>query len=437
MILPSGKLYMNRAKLFYIVFIATIPMPLLGYLDPGSGSMLFSAVIGIVATVFFIIKSVFYKILDIPSYFRGIKRDRSRHSIVFYSEGPQYWNVFMPVIRELDKKGVKILYLSSSRNDPGLNSGFSNVESRCIGEGNKAFFTLNMLSADVLVMTTPGLDVLQIKRSRGVGKYVHITHSSGGVSGYSTFGLDYYDAVLTGGEGDQEFIETIEKVRSLPAKEIVPIGCTYLDVMREKMAVMDQTVLNNGRQTVLISPTWGDHGLLNKYGQELLSIIGSSGNFNVIVRPHPQSFVSEKALMDRLNKEFPENDTFKWDRNPDGLESMKRADIMISDFSGIVFDFIFLFKKPVLTFRSQYDRKGKDSMDYPGVPWNIRSLDHVGRSLEKEDVRNIVPVIYSFIETGISEEVFNKLREGMDKYPMESGSRGAEFIIKTAGEKNE
>ena len=426
---------MNRTKLFYLVFIAAIPMPLLAYLDPGSGSMLFSAVIGIVATVFFVIKGLFYKILDIPGYIRGMKRDRNRHSIVFYSEGSQYWNVFMPVIKKLDEKGIHVIYLSSSKSDPGLNSGFSNIESRWIGEGNKAFFALNMLSAEVLVMTTPGLDVLQIKRSRGVKKYVHITHSSGGVSGYSTFGLDYYDAVLTGGEGDKEFIETIEKVRSLPAKEIVPIGCTYLDVMREKFAVMEPHAFNNGRRTVLISPTWGSHGLLNKYGQELLSILRSAGKFNIIVRPHPQSFVSEKVLMDKLESEFPENDVFKWDRNPDGLCSMKSADIMISDFSGIVFDFIFLFRKPVLTFRSQYDRKGKDSMDYPGIPWNIRSLDLVGRSLEKEDIPNIVSVVDSFIEAGISDDVFNKLKEGMDKCPGESGAKGAEFIINIAGEK--
>lgn len=425
---------MNRNKLSYLVITIIAPLPLLAYLDPGSGSMLFSAVIGIVATVFFIIKGVFYKIIDLPAHLKGIRGKKSSHSIVFYSEGSQYWNVFMPVIRELSNRGVKCTFLSGRQNDPGINCGFEHVETKFIGEGNKSFFYLNTLTADICVMTTPGLDVLQIKRSPGVKKYVHITHSSGGASGYSTFGLDYYDAVLTGGEGDKEFIETIENVRSLKKKEIFPIGCTYLDIMRENLAVMKSAVHKSEKKTVLISPTWGSHGLLNKYGAELLSVLRSAGKFNIIIRPHPQSYISEKPLMERLQKEFPEESFFIWDRNPDGLESMKNSDIMISDFSGIVFDFIFLFRKPVLTFRSQYDRKGKDSMDYPGVPWNIRSLDLVGKSLEKEDIQNIVTMIDSFIETGISNEIFNKLREGMDKYPMESGRRGADLIIKLTGE---
>ena len=257
---------MNKTVLTYLAFLIILPLPLLGYLDPGSGSMLFSAVIGIVATLFFVLKGVFFKILDIPSYLTGVtKGKKTNHPIVFYSEGPQYWNVFKPVIKELSDRGISCTYLSSKESDPGLSCGFLNVETKFIGEGNRAFFHLNTLTADVCVMTTPGLDVLQIKRSKGVKKYIHITHSSGGCSGYSTFGLDYYDIVLTGGEGDKEFIEKIEEIRGINKKIIEPSGCTYLDSMRERLA-QDDTVAGefNGRKTILISPTWGDHGQIGR-----------------------------------------------------------------------------------------------------------------------------------------------------------------------------
>ncbi|HQN74148.1 MAG TPA: CDP-glycerol--glycerophosphate glycerophosphotransferase, partial [bacterium] len=148
---------MNKTNvLTYLLFMFILPLPLFAYLDPGSGSMLFSAVVGIVATLFFVIKGVFFKIIDLPAYFSGVSRGkRAKHSIVFYSEGPQYWNIFLPVIKELNERNVKCTYLSSKENDPGLSCGFSNVDTKFIGEGNKAFFYLNTLSADVCIMTTP------------------------------------------------------------------------------------------------------------------------------------------------------------------------------------------------------------------------------------------------------------------------------------------
>lgn len=422
---------MNKYLFMWLILLLIVPLPLFGYLDPGSGSMLFSAVIGIVATIFFVIKGLFFKLIDIPAYLGGIRRGkRTKHSIVFYSEGPQYWNVFLPVLRELSKRCVRCTYLSSNEKDPGLNCGFEYVETKYIGEGNRAFFYLNTLEADVCVMTTPGLDILQIKRSKGVKKFVHITHSAGGCSGYSTFGVDYYDAVLTGGEGDKQFIETIEKIRNLPKKSIEIAGCTYLDAMREKLQERNSLQKNsNGRTTVLVSPTWGNHGLLNKYGSVILGKLTEVNRFNIIVRPHPQSFMAEKETIGELMKNFPTNEHFVWDREPDGLDSMCKADIMISDFSGIVFDFVFLFKKPVLSFKTHYDRKGKDSMDYPEIPWNIRNVEKTGRTLEEKDIDNLVEIIDEIIVSGLNTVDFDFLREGMDKYPYESGNRCAEFII--------
>ena len=428
---------MNKFFKIWLIFIILFPLPLFAYLDPGSGSMLFSAVVGIVATLFFVIKGVFFKILDIPSLLYGVKKGgKGKHRIVFYSEGPHYWNVFLPVIRELDKRGVKTTYLSSKENDPGLNCGFENVETKCIGEGNKAFFYLNTLSADICVMTTPGLDVLQIKRSRGVGKYVHITHSAGGSSGYSTFGVDYYDIVLTGGDGDKEFIKTVENIRGIPEKTVEAIGCTYLDIMREKLEKYPDDKKTDDKTTVLISPTWGSHGLLSKSGKEIIDKLSKQSDIRLIIRPHPQSFVAEKKMIDGLMKEYPQSEMLIWDQEADGLDSMRKADIMISDFSGIVYDFVFLFKKPVITFASEYDRKGRDSMDYPGVPWNLRSLEKIGKTIEQGEIENICEMVRDLSGKGIDGDMLKELQNGMDKYPGGSGVRGADMIEKIIAEKN-
>jgi len=70
-------------------------------------------------------------------------------------------------------------------------------------------------------------------------------------------------------------------------------------------------------------------------------------------------------------------------------------------------------------------------MDYPGTPWNISVLDVAGKSLNDGDIEKITEIIENIVDTGISEEIFDTLRDGMDKYPMESGKRAAEVILKT------
>lgn len=426
---------MNKNRvLTYLLLMIILPLPLFGYLDPGSGSMLFSAVIGIVATLFFVIKGLFFKIIDLPAYISGVGREKkTKHSIVFYSEGPQYWNVFLPVIKELSSRGIKCTYLTSKENDPGLTCGFPNIETKFIGEGNKAFFYMNTMTADVCIMTTPGLDVLQIKRSKGVRKYVHIPHSTGGgCSGYATYGTDYYDAVLTGGDSDIEFIRELEQVRGLPAKELVAIGCTYMDVLREKASKIKVTP--SDRITILLSPTWGLHGLLRKYGEKILTHLTNLNKFNIIVRPHPQGWISDKDLISELKNKFPDGEHLVWDSAPDGTESMKTADIMISDFSGIIFDFILLFEKPVLAFKGNYDKRGHDSMDIKEDPWVLQAVERTGISIEEKDVEDLESRINEKLED--KAEFVNHLEfihNSMDKFPGESGVRGADEITRIAG----
>ncbi len=410
------------------------------YLDPGSGSMLLSAILGIVATLFFFFKTVFFKVVNLLGGVRFRKEGVLKASkIVFYSEGGQYWNVFKPIVTALSRRGIRCTYLSSKQNDPGLSCSLEHVDTRCIGEGNKAFWILNTLETDICVMTTPGLDVLQLKRKKGVARYCHVTHSAGGAAGYSTYGLDYYDAVLVGGEGDKAMIRELEAKRGLPAKEIVVVGCTYLDAMRERLAEGAKEALpTDSKKTILLSPTWGQHGLLRRCGESLLASLTGSNKYRVIVRPHPQSFVSDLDVIGPLMSKYPESADLVWDRQQDGLATMQKADLMISDFSGIVFDFLFLFEKPVLCFAGRYDKRGKDAMDLSDDPWNVRSINALGAVIDDKDVENIVDRIQNALsqKKDFRDETA-KLRNDMDRYPNESGERAADALEAMLGEVSE
>ncbi len=108
-----------------LIAILMLPRSACAYLDPGTGGMLFSAFIGIVATLLFVCKSLIFKIKHLPSYISGEKIKRTNHEcerIVFYSEGGLYWYVFKPVIEELYNRRICCTYVSGDENDPGNKS---------------------------------------------------------------------------------------------------------------------------------------------------------------------------------------------------------------------------------------------------------------------------------------------------------------------------
>ena len=400
------------------------------YIDPGTGSMLISATIALFSVGFFMLKGVVYRKFNIGGVKGEILDPNMDYGLVFYSEGKQYWNVFKPILQEASKQGVSAYYFTSDKDDPGLDAAFESIVPMYIGSGREAFFSLNRLTADMVVMTTPGLDVLEIKRSKNVKHYCHIGHSLGSIAGYKAYGVDYFDSVLLGGQGDIVTIRELEKIRNLPSKNIEIVGHTYLDVARNVLesSNFDYTLFKEKRTTVLVSPTWGNHGLLTKYGEELLNKLVSIDKYNIIIRPHPQSFVSDKEVIDKLMIMFPESTTLQWNRDISNLKAMSHADIMISDFSGIIFDFFSLFKKPILTFNAQYEKRGRDAIDLNEDPWDIQMLDKIGRTIDANDIEYIEGLINQEMVSFSEVKEFNELARFIDTYPRQSGLKSLVYI---------
>ena len=98
---------------------------------------------------------------------------------------------------------------------------------------------------------------------------------------------------------------------------------------------------------MLLAPSWGESAILKKYGEKIIEVLLQTG-YHVIVRPHPQSFRSETEMIERIMKAYPDSDQLEWNRDNDNYEVLKRSDILISDFSGVIFDFTLIFDKPVI-----------------------------------------------------------------------------------------
>ena len=135
-------------KLFYLFYFFLINCFFAySYIDPGTGSMLFAVLTGIISTLFFVGKTFLIKVKTLPFWFnKSEKKSVSKmKKYVFYSEGSQYWNIFKPIVEEFDRRGISCFYFTSDKEDPGLNYNSEFIESSFIGKGNKAYAKLNIL----------------------------------------------------------------------------------------------------------------------------------------------------------------------------------------------------------------------------------------------------------------------------------------------------
>lgn len=398
---------------------------ILFYIDPGTGSMLFSIVIGLVTMLYFFGKAAFIKVKFILSGGKATT-SKSHSPLVIYSESKRYWNVFKPVLDALERKAIPTVYYASSEDDPVFSVEYKHITSEFIGEGNKAFTRLNFLEADVCLMTTPGLDVYQLKRSRGVKHYAHILHAVDDATGYRLFGLDYFDSVLLSGEYQKAHIRLLEKQRNIKEKELIVVGCPYLDELQKKVA--DLSGRKNESFTVLVAPSWGKSGILSRYGASLLDSLVQTG-FSIIVRPHPQSKQSEKEILEALEMRYKAAQNLEWDYSNDNLNALSRSDIMISDFSGVIFDYAFLFNKPFLYVNSDFDARPYDSYDLEEQPWKFRVLPEIGVELQENDFGRIGQLILETSKSSMLEENRKNANATAWQYKGKSGEMVADFLV--------
>lgn len=364
-------------------------MQVILYIDPGTGSMLFTVLIGILGAFVYTLRMLWIRLR-----FRltgGKSKDsRKKYPLVIFSDDKRYWNIFAPICRELGSRGIDTVYFTQSPDDPALTQKDPHVKAVCIGKDNRAFTKLNYLRSDILLSTTPGLEVYQWKRSPEVKWYVHIPHAPSDITLYRMFGLDYYDAVLLSGDYQAEQIRQLEALRELPPKELVKVGIPYMDEMAARLSQAEQ--LPPHPTTVLLAPSWGESALFSVYGGEILRVLLGTG-YHVIVRPHPQSFVSEKERMEALRREFPESDRLEWNRDRDNFQVLRRSDILISDFSGVIFEFSLIYDKPVIYTDPNFDLGPYDAWWLKDPLWTVGALPRIGEALTRENLPELKSLI--------------------------------------------
>lgn len=397
------------------------------YIDPGTGSMLFAILVGIAGAAFYSLRMLWIK-LRFKISGGVIGENGERIPFVIFSDDKRYWPVFEPICREMDRRGQDIIYMTASQDDPALKNTYVHVKAEFIGKGNRAFARLNFLNAAIVLSTTPGLDVFQWRRSKNVQYYVHIPHAASEVTLYRMFGIDYYDAILLSGEYQARDIRNLEQLRNLPQKELITVGIPYMDEMAARLKKSGRESTTEHSRTVLLAPSWGSSAIFSVYGGRILDALMKTG-YHIIVRPHPQSYVSEKELLEKLMKDYPASEQIEWNRDIDNFEALRRSDILISDFSGVIFDFSLVYDKPVIYTDPQINIDQYDAWWLKTPLWTVSALPRLGCQLTEDNMDHLQDMIDSCLTDLRYAEGRRSVKEETWAYVGEGAKRTVDYLL--------
>ncbi len=397
------------------------------YIDPGTGAMLLTTLLGLITTIGFVVKKLYFKIRFWLSGGKDktYKQMDKKLPIIIFSDHKRYWSEFKTVCDEFERRKFSCCYWTASEDDPALSAKYEYVSVSYIGNDNRAYAKLNAMNAYVCLSTTPGLDVYQWKRSKNTNWYVHVIHGLGDAASYRMFGLDGFDAVLTGGEHQVQQLRDLEKARGSIPKEVVVVGESYMDALRDRYL---REGPKKDSRTVLLAPSWGDSSILARYGGKIIDALLET-DYKIIIRPHPQSFMSEKELLEDLTKRYPNGDSLRWDYDNDNFDSLCRADIMISDFSAVIWEYTFIFDRPIIYADISFDPAPYDLAWLDDERWELQVLPLIGIQLLEKDFSGLQDVMDRAISSDSLRESRHELRDIAWKHQGEAAKRIADYVI--------
>lgn len=273
--------------------------------------------------------------------------------LVFYSERSGFYQYYQDLIEELlARSNIIIHYITSDPNDQIFSLAEKQNRIHPYYIGDKKLITLMMkMDADIVVMTTPDLENFHIKRSyvRKDIEYIFVGHGLGSINTeYRTGALDHFDTVYMNNDQDFREIRAWERAKGLPAKRLVEYGYPLMDRLLRNYQDMPPDQARKDRPQIVIAPSWQTDNIMDSCIEALLDSLVGQG-YRLLVRPHPQYMRHHAAEVERLREKYKQySDEICFETDFSSFESVYRSDLLITDWSGVGWEFCFTTCRPVL-----------------------------------------------------------------------------------------
>ena len=364
------------------------------------------------------------------------KRDYKRFikygykQIVFYSERKGFYKYYKNVIEYmLRKTDIVIHYISSDPGDDIYDMESEYFRTYYIGE-NKLIVLMMKLEADIMVMTTPDLQTYHIKKSlvQDNIEYIYMDHAIGDVNlSYRKHALDHFDTVFVPNEYTESEIRAQERLYNLPEKNLVKVGYSLIDDMIEQYSINKKPT--NTPKEILIAPSWQQDNLLDLCINKVLEQLLGRG-YHITLRPHPQYVRLFPDKLDAISEQFDRYEDFELQTDFSSNRSVMDADVLLTDWSGIAYEYSFTTLRPTLYINTPMKIINPDYEEIGITPFDIIVRDEIGISIDMDKLDTLGDSVHRILTDSVySPESIALIR---DKYLYNigcSGEAGAKYII--------
>lgn len=362
--------------------------------------------------------------------------------VVFYAERNGFYKYYKGVIEYiLAKTDIDVHYISSDPDDAVF--GFDKERLHTYYIGDNKFIVLAMkLEADVVVMTTPDLQNFQIKRSY-VDKnieYIYLDHAMGDVNAsYRKHALDHFDTVFIPNDYARDEIRAQEKTYSLKEKKLVEYGYALIDNMiasYENNELDEKPLFDNDNPMVLIAPSWQKDNIMDLCIDDTLKGL-LAADMNVVLRPHPQYVRHYEERLNTIREKYKDYKNFLLQTDFSSNSTVYNADMLITDWSGIAYEYTFTTLKPVVYIDTPMKIMNLDYKEIGIEPFEVIIRNVIGTSVSVENVGSIGEIARDVLsDEKYSKENLKKVREEYLYNIGSSAKVGATYIIKRIIEKS-
>ena len=343
------------------------------------------------------------------------KNNKKARMITFYSESDIYYQYYEGVMGELLKdENIELCYITSDINDSIFKKSGGRLKAFYIK--SLLPFIMIYLDSKAFLMTMPDLGNYHIKRSINDTHYIYVFHAAGSAHlQYSRDAFNNYDAIFCVGAHHIEEIRKHEKLYGLKEKILVECGYHRLEkIYTDHINYIKNAGTKNERKTVLIAPTWGRDNIMDSCLSNIIDEIESIDRFDFVIRPHPEYIKRNPEKISDVRKRISKIKHISLELDMLKDENLHKADVLITDWSGIYLEYALGTERPVLFIETPCRI---DNIEYKKLeiePMELALRPKCGKILEIKDIPLIIETIGELI--GNAPKYSRDIKEFRDRY---------------------
>ncbi len=333
--------------------------------------------------------------------------------LMIYSESNGFYKYYAGMIDYIcEHSDIQIHYVTSDPSDKIFDDKREQIHSYFVSSDKLLIPLFMKLDCDMCIMTMPDLEKYHIKRSR-VRKdieYVYVVHGIGSNALTLRKGaLDWYDTMFCPTVDGEKEVREMEELYHTKPKVLIEAGYMLIDEMIEKYEKMEKK--ENNPPKILIAPSWQPDNIIDLCVDELLEQLQKT-KYEIILRPHPQAVRHSPEKFAEMHKKYDgtniEVQTDFSSNNP-----VMEADVLITDWSDISFEFAFTTKRPVLFINTPMKIMNPEYDKISITPINISLRNVLGKAVEVKELDKVNGIIDEFIQNRESyhDTIENTLNE--------------------------